>query len=115
MKIAIPVAEGSRDAQVDGQFGRTAQFLLIDSDTMETEIKANEMNRTASHGAGIQASQSVIEAGAEAVIARQIGPKAFRVLNEAGLPIYLCDAVSAAEAVKQFNAGGLKQADGSNI
>jgi predicted Fe-Mo cluster-binding NifX family protein len=40
-------------------------------------------------GAGIQAAQTVANRGVEAVITGQIGPNAVRVLNSAGIAVYV--------------------------
>lgn len=115
MKTALPTTGTGLHAAVDRSFGRTAQFMLVDTDTMDFDILENRMNREAAQGAGIQSAQRVMEAGAEAVLAIQMGPKAFRVLQAANIPVYRAECGTVKEAVSAFSNGDLEQLSGANV
>lgn len=115
MKILMPVNGESLESPINRSFGRTKQFLLIDSETMEFEIIENKQNMTAAQGAGIQSAQTVIKAGAEVVVTTHLGPKAFRVLNEGGVKIFFSDSDTVKENLEQFKSNSLKQMDGANV
>ncbi|MCD6389946.1 MAG: NifB/NifX family molybdenum-iron cluster-binding protein [Desulfobulbaceae bacterium] len=116
MKIAITSNGQEMGSEVDPRFGRAKWFSLVDTESGEHEAIDNEQNLNAAQGAGIQAGQNVVELGVEAVITGNVGPKAFRVLQSAGIKMYLCGSgVTVSEAVAQFKAGELKQVDQANV
>ncbi len=89
MKIAICVTENKGlDSPVDSRFGRTSGFLLVDTESEECTYLSNDQNLNAAQGAGIQAAQNVVNAGAHAVATGFCGPKAFQVLSAAGMQIF---------------------------
>jgi predicted Fe-Mo cluster-binding NifX family protein len=88
MKVAIPSKGESLSAEVERQFGRCENFLIVDTETLELRAVSNEAKEQAG-GAGIAAAQRVIDEGAEAVLAGKVGPNASDVLNEAGIPLYV--------------------------
>ena len=87
MKIIITTQGDSPDSQVDPRFGRAQYFLVYDTETDTYTPVSNAQNLQAQQGAGIQAGRTVTDAGAQAVLTGNCGPKAFRVLNEAGLKV----------------------------
>jgi predicted Fe-Mo cluster-binding NifX family protein len=91
---------------LDPRFGRCSYFIFVDTETDTLDAVVNQAV-SSGHGAGIQAAQSVTEAGAEAVISRRGGPNAFQVLAAAGLPIYESVAASVEEAVAALIPGKL--------
>lgn len=116
MKVAVTSQGQTMDSMVDARFGRAQWFILVDTESGEHEAMDNKQNLNAAQGAGIQAGQNVVELGAEAVITGNVGPKAFRVLQTAGIKIYLCGSTTtAAEAVEQLKAGDLKEVDQANV
>ncbi len=109
MKVAVTTSGDNPDSAVDSRFGRAANFLVIDTDTMSFSIVGNKQNLNAAQGAGIQSAMTVAGSGAEAVITGHCGPKAFRVLSEAGIKIYITEAKSVSEAVELLKDGKLKE------
>jgi predicted Fe-Mo cluster-binding NifX family protein len=67
----------------------------------------NQQNLNAAQGAGIQSAETVARLGAECLVTGHCGPKAFRVLNAAGVKVYTTEATTAAEALEQFRLGNL--------
>ena len=115
MKIAIPAAGNDVNANLDPRFGRARYFLVADTETGAVEAHDNTQNLDAAQGAGIQAAQNVVNLGVAAVISGNVGPKAYRVLNAAGIKIYLCERTTVADAVQRFKAGELKEIDAANV
>lgn len=107
MKVAISVQGTTLNDQLDPRFGRAKQFLIIDTDTGALEVRSNAVNLNAAQGAGIQAGQSVVDSGATAVITGHVGPKAFKVLEAAGIPVYLADNCTAGESLDKFKRNEL--------
>jgi predicted Fe-Mo cluster-binding NifX family protein len=87
MKIAFAVSGNDLSSTIDDKFGRAPRFLIYDTDSRNFRIIPNAA-LTEGHGAGIRAAETVIKAGAEAVVAGECGPKATDVLTKAGVKIY---------------------------
>lgn len=109
MKIAISTTENSTDAIMDERFGRAPGFIVLDSSTAEHEFIDNQQNVDARQSAGIQSAQGLVNKGVDAVISGHCGPKAFRVLNDAGVKVFMSAPVKVSEAVSKLQAGQLEQ------
>ncbi|MPM75097.1 hypothetical protein SDC9_122088 [bioreactor metagenome] len=115
MKIAVTTAGNSPDDALESRFGRAPRFLLIDTDTGAFKLIDNVRNLNAAQGAGIQAAMTAADAGAEAVITGHCGPKAFRVLREAGIQVFHAGAVSVREALELHRQGKLEAAEAADV
>jgi predicted Fe-Mo cluster-binding NifX family protein len=115
MKIAISATGRELSSSVDPRFGRAKYFLVVDTDTNETVAHDNAQNLNAALGAGIQAGETVVRLGAIAVVTGNVGPKAFRVLNAAGIKVYLGSAMTVEEAVVKFKAGELPEVSAATV
>ncbi len=103
------------DSQVDPRFGRAAQFIMVDSDTGEANAMDNKQNLQAAQGAGIQAGQTVANAGAKAVLTGHCGPKAYATLNAAGIEVYTGAKGTVAQAFEEYKSGKLEKAAGADV
>jgi predicted Fe-Mo cluster-binding NifX family protein len=115
MKIAVSTAGNSPDAQVDPRFGRARMFMLYDSELETWQAVENSQSLNAVQGAGIQAADTVAKAGAAAVLTGHCGPKAFRVLNAAGIKVYIGLSGTVAEALAAYQSGQLIEATGPDV
>ena len=115
MKVAVTSTGKDLDANLDPRFGRAQHFLVVDTDTMAFEVRENTQNLNLPQGAGIQAGKNVVEAGVEAVITGNCGPKAFMVLEAAGIHVITGIQGTVKEVVEKLKAGELKYAGGPNV
>jgi predicted Fe-Mo cluster-binding NifX family protein len=115
MKIAITTAGDNLAAALDSRFGRAARFLIYNTDSKDFQSIDNAQNLNAAQGAGIQAAQIVASAGVNALITGHCGPKAFRVLQAAGIKVYNCQAATVEEALRQFDDGQLPVANEADV
>lgn len=115
MKVIVTASGTTLDSPVDPRFGRARQFLVIDTETKACEAHDNAQNLNAAQGAGIQAAETVVRLGAEAVISGHCGPKAFRVLSAAGIRVFTTQAGTAAEAIDLLREGKLTEAKAANV
>lgn len=106
MHIVIPANGADLDAPTSPIFGRSPFFIFVDPETLEFEALSNPAI-DASGGAGVQAAQTVLQRGVQAVIAPKLGPNAFRVIQAAGIPAYTLQGATVREAVAAFNDGKL--------
>jgi predicted Fe-Mo cluster-binding NifX family protein len=116
MKIAITALENDYNkSKVDPRFGRAAGFFIVDTESESFEWIENSQNIYADHGAGIQASQTVINAKAEALVTGHVGPKAFRALTAGNVDIYVkADKHNVNEIVKLLKENKLNLTNQAN-
>jgi len=100
---------------LDRRFGRAPRFLIYDDENGKNEVIENEQNLNAAQGAGIQSATLLARQNIDCVITGHCGPKAFRVLDAAGIKIYNCSAETVAEAYEQFKAGKLTALTGPDV
>lgn len=115
MKLAITSSGNNLDDGIDNRFGRAPYFILYDLDnTSYTSIK-NVQDTGSAQGAGIQAAQNAVNAGADAVITGNMGPKAFTALQAAAVDIYLAEGITVREAIEKYKEGLLEKAAANNV
>lgn len=115
MKIAITTSGDTLESTMDMRFGRAKKFVIYDSDTQEFQVYDNSQNLNAAQGAGIQAAQNVVAAGAQAVITGHVGPKAYTVLNQANIPVYNTNAATVIEALEKYAKNELTPAGDADV
>lgn len=115
MKIAITSKGKDLDAATDPRFGRAAYFIVYETDDQSFTVVDNEKNLNAQQGVGVQAGQAVIETEAAVVITGNCGPKAFRVLNTAGVKVFTGAAGTVQESIEAYKTGALTEADSANV
>jgi predicted Fe-Mo cluster-binding NifX family protein len=107
MKLAFPATGSDLDGLLDGRFGRAARFLIVDPESGAFEVVENGSNAEASQGAGIQSAQTVVASGAGALVSSHCGPKAFKVLQAAKIPVLQAPVASIVELLAKYKAGEL--------
>ena len=115
MKIAFTTSGDSLDAPLDERFGRAPRFIVYDTEEGTFETIDNRRSVEAAQGAGIQAAQTIARAGVQALVTGHCGPKAFRVLSEAGVAVYNTGAATVSEALERFRAGALQPASSADV
>lgn len=108
VKVAVSALGPSLDDRVDERFGRAGYLLVVDVDTLATDVIDNAVNRNALQGAGIGAAEAVATAKADAVVTGHLGPKAFRALQAIDVEGYSGVGLTVREAVDRFAAGSLE-------
>ena len=114
MKIAVSATGKDLNCQIDPRFGRCQYFIFVDPETMEFEVLENE-GLMASGGAGVQAAQSVVQKGANAVITGNLGPNAASALSASGIKVYLAPGGTVKDVTEAFKAGKLQEVSGSTV
>ncbi|MBV5318620.1 MAG: NifB/NifX family molybdenum-iron cluster-binding protein [Desulfobulbaceae bacterium] len=113
MKILFTTSGKVLNSPLEPRFGRSPGFLVYDLDNGTFEAVENT-NINAAQGAGIQTAQTVVRLGAKALVTGHCGPKAFRVLQAAGISIFYTAAATVAEALAQYREGRLEPAQAAN-
>ncbi len=115
MKIAITSQGETLEAQAEERFGRCRWILIIDTETGNWVARDNEIQRDAVQGAGIQTAEKILREEVDCVVTGHCGPKAFRVLQAAGIKIYLGAEGTGAKVLKDYQEGKLKLAETSDV
>jgi len=109
MKVAISSKGIDLESQVDPRFGRSQYFIIVDPAIRAFEVVNNEA-AALSGGAGIQAAQTVVNAGADTVVTGSLGPNSTNALMAAGLKVYLGASGTVRESLEQLKEGRLHEA-----
>src|SRR3989339_2040382 len=109
MKIAVTSTGRDPDSGIDNRFGRTAWFVLYDTETGTFEAIENQQNLTLPQGAGIQSAALVVNAGCRVLISNHCGPKAFTVLAKGGVKTYLAADGTVRQCIEKYKKGFLKE------
>ena len=112
MKLIISSKGPDLSNKVDPRFGRAHYFIQYDSATESFVSIDNSENSQAPQGAGVQAAQTVVRTGAEALFTGHCGPKAFAILSEAGIRVYSGFKGTVLDAVQAMKDGSLQPLPG---
>ncbi len=115
MKVAVTSQGKTLDALVDPRFGRAAYILIIDIADDTIEVLDNSENVNAFKGAGIQAAATVADHGAAMLLTGYCGPKAFQILEAAGVKVANDASGTVQEALEDFKSGKIVFAEGANV
>jgi predicted Fe-Mo cluster-binding NifX family protein len=115
MKIAFTATGETMESPLDSRFGRAPKFLIYDLGSGAFEVVDNQQNLNAAQGAGIQSAETVARHGARALVTGHCGPKAFRVLQAAGIKVYSTDAPTVAAALELYRSGKLMEAKAADM
>jgi predicted Fe-Mo cluster-binding NifX family protein len=114
MKIAVTSTGNELISDMDPRFGRARYFVIVDAETLEFQVAENKQNLNLPQGAGIQAAKTVVDHKADVLISGNCGPKAFHVLNAAGVKVVTAKG-RVIDAVTQYKSGELCAIDGPNV
>jgi predicted Fe-Mo cluster-binding NifX family protein len=113
MKAAITSLGTELDSRIDERFGRARYFVIVDTDSNEIlDIIDNVDNQHATHGAGVQSAQSVLDAGVDWLLTGNVGPKAFSILTQGGIKVGTGATGTIRDAVEQLKSGGFDATEG---
>lgn len=115
MRIAVTSKGTELTSEIDPRFGRAAYFVIVNPDTLEYKAVENKQALDLPKGAGIQAGQTIVNQNVGVLITGKCGPKAFRVLERAGINILLGASGRVIDAVQQYKNGELKSAHAPNV
>lgn len=107
MKVCATSTGPGSESSIDPRFGRASHLLLVDTET--GELEAIPTDPGVARGAGILAAEAVVRSGAAAVVTGQLGPKAFAVLEAAGVSAYGAAGLTVDSALRELEAGRLRK------
>ena len=111
-KIAVTSEGPTFQDLVDPRFGRAGGFVVVDLETGDFTYVDNGASQVLAQGAGIQAAENLVKAGAQVLLTGHVGPKAFTALQAAGVKmIQGVENMTIGEAVARFKAGAFTYSD----
>lgn len=114
MKVAITAKSASVDSLVDPRFGRAPFIVIADLKTGEVTSIDNSVNVNAFKGAGINAAASIHKEGVDVLMTGYCGPKAFKVIETAGIKVVSDVVGTVAEAIQRFKTGEISYTNSAN-
>jgi len=104
MKIAIPADEDKKSVSMS--FGRCPLYAIADSDSGDISFIQNAA-ANAPGGAGIKASQALVDAGVQVVLTPRCGQNAADVLKAGNISMFKTTTNSLEEMISAYKAGSL--------
>lgn len=110
MKIVIPVDENNINTNVCVSFGRAPYFFIYNSEDKE-KIFIENTSKDSLGGAGIKASQQLLDNKIDILITFRCGENAENVLSEGKVKIYKAEFSKANDNITAFLDNKLKLLD----
>ncbi len=112
MKICITSTEKSMDAPVDLRFGKAPCFLIIDTESMDSDFLDNPGKDGPK--SGLSAARVLLEKGVEALLSGCVGENARSALKIGNIRVFegLSGDESLLDAVEKFKEGGFRERSG---
>lgn len=115
MKIAVTVQGNEPTCDIDPRFGRAQGFMIFDQENEQWGFVTNTQNLQAAQGAGLQAASTIIKEKCDVLISGNVGPKAFGLLSEYNISVYLAKDCTADEAYRMWSEDKLTKCDNANV
>jgi predicted Fe-Mo cluster-binding NifX family protein len=116
MKIAVCAQDKNHQAAVDSRFGRSPFFAVFDDQTNQWVFIENAQDIQAAQGAGTQAAQFIIDAEADILLARNVGPKAVSALQAGSVKLYkVTEGLAVEQAVQEYLKDNLESMEEANV
>jgi predicted Fe-Mo cluster-binding NifX family protein len=114
MKVAVTATAPDIKAVVDPRFGRCQFLVLVDTENRQWTALENA-NVGAASGAGIAVAEAMAREGVTVVLTGHCGPKAYQVLEAAGIEVVTGVAGTVEEAVEAYRSGKLRPGSGPTV
>jgi len=111
MKIAISSNGKDLKSNISEVFARCPYFFIAEIENgkiQKTEAIENIIANQMVRAAGISVAQFMAEKNIEAIITKNVGPRALNVLNQFGIDIYIGEG-TVEKALQEFINGELKK------
>lgn len=108
MKIGISATGKNKDSLLDERFGRCEYFQIYNTTSGEIKVIENKA-KSVSGGAGIAASNQLIDEKVDVIITGSLGPNAFDLIEKEGIKAYKCESIAISSVLKKYNNGELQE------
>jgi predicted Fe-Mo cluster-binding NifX family protein len=96
MKVAISANSEKIDEKIADVFGRCPFFIVaeIENDEIKNTRTIKNNNAVQTGGAGISSAQLIAENDIQALITKNVGPRAMDVLNQFNIKVYSGEGIA---------------------
>jgi predicted Fe-Mo cluster-binding NifX family protein len=108
MKIVISSTGKTTEDLLNLRFGRCEYFQIHNTESVEIKILENK-GQNASGGAGIVATNQLIDEKVDVIITGNLGPNAFELVEKAGIKAYKCGSIIISSVLEKYNKGELEE------
>ena len=108
MKIAISSSGKNAEDLLDTRFGRCKYFQIHDTESGKVKIIENK-GQSSSGGAGIAASNQLIDEKVNAIITGSLGPNVFELVQKSGIKAYKCSSIDINSALHKYKNNELEE------
>ena len=110
MKLLVAATGADIESEVDKRFGHPANYLIVDSDTIEYDSFAGPQQDVPFHRMAEFQGRRI-----DGAVSGNFGPNAFNSLRSQGIQAYVCRGMSVKEAVEKIKAGVIEPAEQSTM
>ncbi len=115
MRVIVTAQGNDLNSEVDQRLGRAPSLLLVETETMTPTFFENRPSLNLSQGAGIQTAQNIVQHHPDVVLTGNCGPKAFRVLEAAGIKVVIGVKGLLMDTVRRYLKGDFEVAGQANV
>jgi predicted Fe-Mo cluster-binding NifX family protein len=108
MKIAISATGKTTENLLDKRFGRCEYFQIHDTEGGKAKMIDN-VGQNSGGGAGIAASNQLIDEKVDVIITGNLGPNAFELIEKAGIKAYKCGNIAINLVLEKYKKGELEE------
>lgn len=113
VKLVFPISEFDQEYSIIADhFGRAPFFAVVEVSEDGRIISVEAKENTSEHFGGTGYPPEIIAGfNPDFMVVKGMGPRAINMFQERGIRVFMCDAISIAEAVKLFMKGKLGDAE----
>lgn len=108
MKIAMSATGKNSEDLLDKRFGRCEYFQIHDIESGEVKVLENK-GQNSSGGAGIAASNQLIDENIDVIITGNLGPNAFELIEKSGIKSYKCENIAISYVLEKYKKSELEE------
>ncbi len=115
MRIAVTSKGPARTSSVEPRFGRTAFFLIADTETGDSQAVENPLDPDLPLGSGVQTAKAILRHRPDVLLTGACGPLVFRFLEKNGIRPLLGAAGTVADALERFESRDKASGGGGSL
>jgi len=110
-RIVIPAEDSNGlDARLSEHFGRAPYFIIVELDEGGNIVNIQSVSNESEHFGGVgRPPDRILQLRPSAVITYEMGPRALRIFQDAGVAVLRANAGTVKEAVEAYRQGRLEE------
>jgi len=110
-RIVIPAEDSNGlDTRLSEHFGRAPYFIIVELDEDGNIVNIQSVSNESEHFGGVgRPPDRILQLRPSAVITYEMGPRALRIFQDAGVAVLRANAGTVKEAVEAYRQGRLEE------